>query len=38
MKTTLVKRTYNWQYRFFDQRERLVDTANQITENFGLYI
>lgn len=38
MKTTLVKRTYDWQYRFFDQRERVIDTANQIMEDFGLYV
>ncbi|MGE9133338.1 hypothetical protein [Lacticaseibacillus jixiensis] len=38
MNTILVKRTYDWQYRFFDQRERLADTASQIMEDFGLYV
>ena len=37
MKTILMKRTYDWQYRFFNQHERLFDTATQIMEDFGLY-
>lgn len=38
MKTILVTHTYDWQYRFFNEHERLADTATQIMEDFSLYV
>lgn len=35
--TKQLKHTYEWQNRDFGQHERLVATANQIMEDFGLY-